>query len=466
MATQIKSNKTYQGDAAALPSPQAPMPKLASLYLDFEKELYIALGRTTGNAIRSRRLADVVTFTRASETTRVNKSGLIEYLASGEAAIEYDPITGECLGLRVAAGVTNLAANSENFSGSTWTKSGVSTTAAKTIAPDGNVSASPFNESTDSADTVHFMQENSTPAATVGSPVTFSIFAKANTASVIQLVAQGAVTTTQFANFDLVNGLRTRSSSGILQTSMRKYKNGWYRLSITITPAGTASPQFTLALVNDVTSAASLPAYTGSGKGVYIWGAQIENWDGVTPYIPTAGATVTRPDEVCTVRTDLDFMAADRGAVFADYNMPASLQAMSGVYNAGQAIVCLDNDSVAEYVNFMNRRISNSITNQNLTAAAKIVGSSEITVEVKRLGQVRNGHQAFISSFINDDMRVFDGINKYSGAPLVSTQLNRLMIGRARTTPGAVSNTYLKRLVYYPVTLADADLVSQFNALS
>ena len=55
MATQIKSNKTYQGDAAALPSPQAPMPKLASLYLDFEKELYIALGRTTGNAIRSRR---------------------------------------------------------------------------------------------------------------------------------------------------------------------------------------------------------------------------------------------------------------------------------------------------------------------------------------------------------------------------------------------------------------------------
>ncbi|HGO5352878.1 TPA: hypothetical protein ACK2XR_006038, partial [Klebsiella oxytoca] len=79
-------------------------------------------------------------------------------------------------------------------------------------------------------------------------------------------------------------------------------------------------------------------------------------------------------------------MATDRGAIFADYNMPASLQAMSGVYNAGQAIVCLDNDSVAEYVNFMNRRISNSITNQNLTAAAKIVGSSEITVEVKRLG--------------------------------------------------------------------------------
>ncbi|MBG2599258.1 hypothetical protein I4514_18695, partial [Klebsiella oxytoca] len=72
---------------------------------------------------------------------------------------------------------------------------------------------------------------------------------------------------------------------------------------------------------------------------------------------------------------------------------------------------------------------------------------------------------SFISSFINGDMRVFDGINKYSGAPLVPTQLNRLMIGRARTTPGAVSNTYLKRLVYYPVTLADADLVSHFNSL-
>ena len=113
----------------------------------------------------------------------------------------------------------------------------------------------------------------------------------------------------------------------------------------------------------------------------------------------------------------------------------------------------------------VGRRISNSITNQNLAAAAKIVGSSEITVEVKRLGQVRNGHQAFISSFINGDMRVFDGINRYSGTPLVSTQLNRLMIGRARTTPAAVSNSYIKRLVYYPLNLTDSDLVAQFNAL-
>ncbi|EOY5009979.1 hypothetical protein ACP5F4_005265, partial [Klebsiella oxytoca] len=278
MATQIKSNKTYQGDAAALPSPQAPMPKLASLYLDFEKELYIALGRTTGNAIRSRRLADVVTFTRASETTRVNKSGLIEYLASGEAAIEYDPITGDCLGLRVAAGTTNQVANSENFSGSTWTKTNVSTVAAKTTAPDGNPTASPFNETTDSSDLIHSMLENATPAATIGSPVTFSIYAKANTASIIQLVAQGAVATPQYANFDLVNGVRTRSSTGILQTSVRKFKNGWYRISITITPTVAASPQFTLALINDVTSAAALPAYTGTGKGIYIWGAQIENW--------------------------------------------------------------------------------------------------------------------------------------------------------------------------------------------
>lgn len=466
MATQIKSNKTYQGDAAALPSPQAPMPKLASLYLDFEKELYISLGRTTGNAIRSRRITDILTFTRASTTTRVNKNGLIEYLASGDPAIEFDPISGECLGLRVAAGTTNQAANSENYSGSTWTKTNVSTTAAKTISPDGNTTASPFNETTDSSDVIHSMLENATPSATVGSPVTFSIYAKANTSSIIQLVAQGAVATPQYANFDLLNGVRTRSSTGILQTSVRKFKNGWNRISITITPTVAASAQFTVALVNDVTAAAALPAYTGAGKGVYIWGAQIESWDGVTPYIPTAGATVTRPDEVCTVRTDLDFMSADRGAIFADYNMPASLQAMSGVYNAGQAIVCLDNDSVAEYVNFMNRRISNSITNQNLTAASKIVGNSEVTVEVKRLGQVVNGHQSFISSFINSDVRVFDGINKYSGTPLVSTQLNRLMIGRARTTPAAISNAYLKRLVYYPVTLTDTDLVSQFNALS
>ncbi|WP_407258075.1 hypothetical protein [Klebsiella quasipneumoniae] len=41
MATQIKSNKTYQGDAAALPSPQAPMPKLASLYRTLRKSFIL-----------------------------------------------------------------------------------------------------------------------------------------------------------------------------------------------------------------------------------------------------------------------------------------------------------------------------------------------------------------------------------------------------------------------------------------
>ncbi|MGR7807103.1 phage head spike fiber domain-containing protein, partial [Klebsiella aerogenes] len=137
---------------------------------------------------------------------------------------------------------------------------------------------------------------------------------KANTGSVLQIAAQGAVATTQFVNFDLKNGKIGKSSPQVLQATMQEFKNGWYRCAITISPTSSVSPQFTLALTGSDASAAALPSYIPTTPGsVYIWGAQPERRDGASSYIPTSGAEASRAADICTTPTNYDAVSSDAG---------------------------------------------------------------------------------------------------------------------------------------------------------
>ncbi|MGR7276870.1 phage head spike fiber domain-containing protein, partial [Klebsiella aerogenes] len=84
-----------------------------------------------------------------------------------------------------------------------WTPSGVTLTANDVVSPDGNTTATKLIETAGSSTVMHTLLATTTMAATAGQPYTFSIWAKANTGSVLQIAAQGAVATTQFVNFDL-----------------------------------------------------------------------------------------------------------------------------------------------------------------------------------------------------------------------------------------------------------------------
>lgn len=464
MTTTLLTDKEYQGDTDLLPSPNVPMPKKASLYMDFARELYIAQSQTTSAVIRSRRLRDVLTFARPSEATRVGKKGLIEYLAAGEHAIEYDPETLECMGLRVAIGSTNLTPNSEDFNAGSWQRMNVTPLQDQSTAPNGNKKATLLTESTDAAPVTHYLMDNAVAAATVGSPVTFSIFAKAESASAIQLVAMGSVTPAQFANFDLVAGVRTRASALLLQTGIVKHPGGWYRISITITPTVAEKSKFAVVLIDSASAAEAVPAYQGSGKGIYIWGGQIEKFDGVTPYIPTTGATASRAEEVCTTRTDLDFMAMPAGSLFLDYAMPATYQSVSGKYNSGQSLASIDNLTELGYIRWTNRKASDA--SPNMVMASQKYQGGLASMEIGRLGQVKHGRQAFVCSFTSGDARLFEGINIYASALPMDAKFNRIMIGRAFGDQNTISNACIRKLIYYPTTLSNEQLVSEFNALA
>lgn len=71
--------------------------------------------------INCARLDPRITFTRASGAWRYNASGQYEWLAADQPRIDYDPVTGECLGLLIEEQRTNLLLNSATLATQTLT---------------------------------------------------------------------------------------------------------------------------------------------------------------------------------------------------------------------------------------------------------------------------------------------------------------------------------------------------------
>lgn len=77
-----------------------------SLLLDFVNQQYVA-GRIEDRPA-AYRFSDLITFTRASGGGRFNAQGQYEWLAADQPRIDYDPVTGECLGLLIEEQRTQL----------------------------------------------------------------------------------------------------------------------------------------------------------------------------------------------------------------------------------------------------------------------------------------------------------------------------------------------------------------------
>lgn len=456
MATILKSNGTFKGSQRTLPSSNAPLPVGAALFADFSSSRYV-MQYASGQVTRSANLAEVLGFSRASTATRVGATGLIEYLEAGEPAIEYHPITGNCLGIRTESVSNNRLAYSQDFTqAASWTPSGVTLSVNDEKSPDGNTTATSLIETAGSAAVVHSLEAITTMAATAGQPYTFSIWAKAHTGTVLQMAAQGAVATTQFVNFDLGNGQIGKSSPQVLQATMEPHTNGWYRCAITIAPTLSVSPQFTLALTKSDSSAAALPSYVPDVPGsVWIWGAQAERRDGASSYIPTSGAEGSRAADICTTPTSADFVSATGGTLLMTCVHPHSIQSVSGVYNALACAVVLDNTAAGASLRFSYRNLTTN-NGRAQWATADAAGVSQ-SLEIYSLSPVRDSEQSAIFSFDTPslNLKLFDGFNWYSrSVTALPPALNRLAIGRSYIGPENWFNGHIKKVVYWPTALS------------
>jgi hypothetical protein len=185
-----------------------------------------------------------LSFTRASNGTRVNSAGLVEVCP------------------------WNLIEQSETFDNASWAKDAGSTiTANSTTAPNGTITADTLNASAGSVLNVSQL------ITTTAGVYTYSIYLKKNATNLmstyIYLIGTGFVASGE-VNFD--NGTFTASlGTGTIEN----VGNGWFKISLTQT------------LSAGVNSFGIINFSTTGTRTVYAWGAQLNIGSTAKPYFPT-----------------------------------------------------------------------------------------------------------------------------------------------------------------------------------
>lgn len=260
------------------------------------------------------------TFTRNTTGTYVAPNGLIVSAPANAPRWNFDPVTGECVGILIENEATNRLTYSEQFDNVIWVSDAtLGVTANAAAAPDGNTTA---DRLTASADLAYVYQGAS---VTTGKEVfTFSVFAKADSASYVRLALSEAVSAIH-AWYDLTTGQVVGFDYGgsgvqIVRVGSQVFPNGWVRCYLTGITVGIST------VIASVGPATSNGSYGGAGNSVFVWGGQLEdasisNAQAMSSYIPTTTASVVRAADnlslSITPSTDTWFNSSEGTIVFS-----------------------------------------------------------------------------------------------------------------------------------------------------
>jgi len=252
------------------------------------------------------------------------KTGVPTTIASTSEQISFGTIT------------ENLFLHSEDFSNSYWQKNNSSVNATGAVAPDGTSTAQGIREDTSSVS--HNIIRNSFTTV-IGQKYTISVFAKWTGQRYLQISFGSGDSNPNlaFQNFDIETGV-LGSSSGVTNSAITDVGNGWYRCSTVVESAVTTGFIPVFGLIPLTTSGRS-PFYTGQGNGagdmLLLWGAQFEEGDSLTGYLPTTASSLQGLTTVTRGVNGTTAQAASSGASVSqtpssDFeNIPTRLEALS-----------------------------------------------------------------------------------------------------------------------------------------
>jgi len=391
------------------------------------------------------------TATNITTTTAINN-----YIPTLQSApintprFDFNPVTGESLGLLLEPGSTNGLLSSEDYTNAVWTKTNATPIASANIAPDGTQTAQLLVATTTNG--VHQIYQT-TANTNNNFPSSWSIFAKAGGQRYLNLNAvYGANNFT--ANFDLQAGTAgtTSGSLGYNQSSnITPVGNGWYRCSISFTGGGGAGGIYIS--VNNASSG-SPASFAGDGfTGIYIWGSQYEPTYAVnsftsvylTSYIKTTTATVSRANDNVSITGSnfTGFINLSQGTWYAEAQAGwiennSNYPSIFAIYNASGSVL-------------------QNLVGQSSTTTSKLIGSATLTPtissSVNNIGVFNKQAYIYTNSILS--------ISAVGVAPLSSTSNNAIPTAsymQIGSGPSGSLNGHIKKISYYPIAVTSANL--------
>lgn len=229
--------------------------------------------------------------TRASSATCFGPDGKLRTVPANVPRIDYDPVTGKCLGLLVEEARTNLLTRSESLSHSVWAKTSSGAASAPTAVETSE--PNPFGGLGATRLTLNAVGTTSNDIAGVQHSIT--VTAAQYTASFYCKAASEA---------DIGKDILVRhaSATGYQRVTLT---NAWVRHSLLETGFGAGNTVFAIRRVGSSTPG-DIPV------SFFVWGLQLEQGGFGTSYIPTEGTAVTR----ATDKVSVPYTTAGAGALF------------------------------------------------------------------------------------------------------------------------------------------------------
>jgi hypothetical protein len=218
-----------------------------------------------------------------------------------------------CPSLLLEPSRTNSITNSEYSAG--FALVNFTRTQNSTTSPEGVINASTLSSNTTLGG--HYFGFNAV-AATSGLSYSGSMFVKKDTGRYFQLLfGSGAFGVTEYANFDLQEGVVTFEGSGAT-ASIEPFNDGWYRVSITSSATSTASETFYGSAITSGTSA-RIEVHS-SALSYFVYGVQLEeNASYPTSYIPTYGTSASRAKDSALTLSVPDLIGQTEGTWYVEY---------------------------------------------------------------------------------------------------------------------------------------------------
>ena len=330
---------------------------------------------------------------------------------------DFNPTTGESLGLLIEQSSTNLLTYSQDFSNAVWTKPNSTITATANIAPDGTQTASQFFDNT--TNSLHTLDTGNFAANTY----TFSLYAKAGTSNYIGLYS---ASTSTGVFFNLLTGTFSSNIIGAPTSyTINPVGNGWYRCSVTMTT--TTLNIFRIIFSTDGTTY----SYVGTGKYVFIWGAQLEALAFPTSYIPTTSAQVTRAADVAPLLTSGWYNIA-QGTWYSEFIPMITTGTSRAILATNNYSMYLNASGAIGIYDGTNFPLNGTATNNALNKATTLYAQNTLI-------SCLNGINPTTTSAYN---------NIFASATTLTISGNNLFNGR------------MKKISYYPQALTSTQLQS------